>query len=157
MGFFDMENLDWLDKEIEKLREKNAKWQEGFNEVCAITFKARELEKTNPLEAIALYESIRDTPYGNFDTLGRLIILYRKTKQKDKELKCIEFKIEDEQHRAYNQKCTLQYKYPEDKEEIQRCYDEEEIYTTPGYGFKIDFHKKTKTLIDRFNKLNLKK
>lgn len=152
-----MKNIVWLEKELEELQKANAKWQEEFDKVCAITFKAREIEKTNPLEAIALYESIRDTPYGNFDTLGRLIILYRKTKQKEKELKCLEFKIEDEQHRAYARKCTLQDKYPEESDKIQRCYDEKEPYITPDYGYKIDFHKKIKKIIDRYNKLNLKK
>ena len=84
--------MDWeqFDKELEEVREHNRLWQQEFDKVCEITFEARKLEKTDPLKAIQLYESIKNTKYGNFDTLGRLIILYRKTKQKEKEAECIE-------------------------------------------------------------------
>jgi hypothetical protein len=142
--------MDWeqFDKELEEVREHNRLWQQEFDKVCEITFEARKLEKTDPLKAIQLYESIKNTNYGNFDTLGRLIILYRKTKQKEKEAECIEYKIEDLQNREYNSKEFLKTKYPEDADEIQNCYDNQTIYTTPEL-VKIDFHKNIIKLQER--------
>ena len=142
--------MEWeqFDKELEEVREHNRLWQQEFNKVCEITFKARKLEKTDPMKAIQLYESIKNTNYGNFDTLGRLIILYRKTKQKEKEAEYIEFKIEDLQNREYNRKEFLKTKYPEDADEIQNCYDNQTIYTNPQL-VKIDFHKNIIKLKER--------
>lgn len=140
------------DEELNEVKEKNRIWQTRFDEVCQITFKARELEKENPYKAIELYESIKNTNYGNFDTLGRLIILYRRTKQKDKEIQHIEFKIEDEQNFAYNSKLFLQNRFPEEAEKIQYYYDNKEIYITPELA-KIDFFKKIDRLFERLNKL----
>lgn len=140
------------DEELNEVREKNRVWQARFDEVCQITFKARELEKEHPYQAIELYESIMNTNYGNFDTLGRLIILYRRTKQKEKEIQHIEFKIEDEQNFAYNSKLFLQNRFPEEAEKIQYCYDNKEIYITPELA-KIDFFKKIDRLFERLNKL----
>ena len=80
--------------------------------------------------------------------MGRLIILYRKTKQKEKEAECIEYKIEDLQNREYDRKEFLKTKYPEDTDEIQNCYDNQTIYTTPEL-VKIDFHKNIIKLKER--------
>lgn len=149
-----MKSPDFIenDDELKRLREKNRKWEENFNKVIQIYELAKQKEKTEPLTAIEIYQSIRDTNYGDFDVLGRLIILYRKTKQTSEELKHIEFKIEHIHNSEYNRMQFLSLKYPEDADLIRNCYDNELIYVTPE-GYDIDFYKEIRKLVLRKDKL----
>lgn len=148
-----------FDKDFETLKQENEKWSYQFGKVADIYKTAKKIEQTNPYKAIELYLSIRDTSYGNFDTLGRLIILYRKTKQVEKEIQHIDFKIEQEQNRQYNRKESLKKSYPKSADYIEKCYRKNIPFVNPHplYSNSIDFFAEIKKLskrkLDLLNKI----
>jgi|GEM_PF-1434066 len=137
--------IEDLEKETQKLREENKKWSVEFNKVAEIFKTAKSLEKTDIYKSIGLYESIKNTNYGKFDSVGRLILLYRKTKQKEKERQHLEFKLEEAQNSEYNRMRFLQEKYPEESENIKYHYENKIEYLSPEL-LKINFHSKIEKL-----------
>lgn len=133
--------MDELEEKTKVIREKNRIWSIEFNKNGDTFKKAKELERSDPYKAIELYESIKNTNYGNFDTLSRLIILYRKTKQKDKEIQHIKFKIEELQHREFYRLEFVLSKYPEESEYIKECYETGKDCFLPN-GSVINFKRK---------------
>lgn len=145
------EEIKYLDKKIEKLKIENEKWSKEHKRISEIHFLALEIEKNDPLKAIELHESIRDNSVNHFDTLGRLIILYRKTKQKDLEIRTIKFKIENEQNREYGRLQNVLRKFPEMEVYVQKCYDSGEDCILPSGT--LNFKKKIQKLQTRLNTL----
>lgn len=96
---------------------------------------------------------LKNTNYGNFDSVGRLILLYRKTKQKDKEIQNIQFKIENIQNSEYNKMIFLQNKFPEESEKIKFHFENKTEYLTPELR-KVNFHIKIEKYIKRLNELS---
>lgn len=141
-----------LEDEISKQKSINTEWDANFKRVTEIYLKAKSLEKTDIYEAINLYESIKNTNYGKFDSVGRLIILYRKTRQREKEIEHVRYKIEETQNDEYNRMAFLQNKYPNESNVIKFHYDNKMEYLTPDL-VRINFHKNLEKLISLLNKL----
>lgn len=134
-----------LDRATILLQQENAKFSIEFNKNIDVFRQAKALEKTDVYKAIELYESIKNTNYGKFDCIGRLIVLYRKTKQKDKEKQHIEFKIEELQNLEYDRMIFLQNRFPDESENIKQHYENGGVYTTPELQ-RIDFHSRIEKL-----------
>jgi tetratricopeptide (TPR) repeat protein len=148
-------NLSFSDYDKIIQSEEKQKFENQQRErVRSISIRAKSLENIDNEKAIMLYEEIRDRP--NNDALERLIILYRKTKQKDKEIEAIKFLIEEEQNRAYNGMTFLCLKYPERTAEIINCYNKNITFISE-FGFPVNFHKKVHTLEMRLLKMKEKK
>jgi len=147
------ETMEEVKLKTEDLQKENREWNKKFNENLRIFKKAKSLEKTDPYKAIELYESIKNTSYGNFATLDRLIILYRKTKQIQKELQNIDFNIEDLQNKEYNRMIFCIHKYPESESYIRKCYKDGSDCLMPN-GSVINFKKKIFQLEKRKSKYN---
>lgn len=156
-GIFNTDKDEELENEIQKLKKELNDWDYHFGKVTTTYKTAKELEKNDPYKAIELYMSIKDSKYGNFDVLSRLIILFRKTKQKEQELLHIDLKIEEEQHREYQRKEFMKKKYPESADYIEECYNNKVPCINPIYSNTIDFYKKVNALIERKQKLLNKK
>lgn len=141
----------YFDKSFQELKLEIQDFDRNFDRNTRIFHQAKSLESTNPYKAIELYTSIRDSNYGNFDTLGRLIILYRKTKQIEKEIQHIDFKIEQEQNRQYNRKESLKKSYPKSADYIEKCYRKNIPFVNPHplYSNSIDFFAEIKKLSKR--------
>lgn len=134
-------------------KERNEKYEEKYrNDIFEAYRKARELENIDNEKAIGFYESIRDRKH-NYDVLDRLIILYRKTKQPDKEVEAIKFLIEEEENKAYDRMVFLQQKYPDQSNEIKYSYENNLPFINPEFGFQINFRKKISRLHSRLEKL----
>lgn len=127
--------------DLESLKEKNRNWDIEFNKVKEIIFEARKTEKTDILKSIELYESVKNTNYGNWNSVERLIILYRKTRQYEKELQHLKYYLEDLQNQEYNRKEFLKNRFPSEAEDIERCFNENLEYVTPEL-VHINFHSK---------------
>ncbi|TDX83935.1 hypothetical protein [Epilithonimonas xixisoli] len=110
--------------------------------------KARSLEDIDNLEAIKIYQKLQNI--SQYDALDRLIILYRKTHQKELEIQAIEWLIEEEQNKEYNRMSFLSMKFPDDAAKIRNCYDNNETYINP-LGVPINFHSKINRLKNRIN------
>lgn len=137
-------------------KERNRKFEKEYQENIAEAYqKAKELENIDNEKAIGFYEAIRDRHH-HFDVLGRLIILYRKTKQPDKEVEAIKFLIEEEEIKAFERMELMQIKYPDYRDEIRFCYDNDLPFTNPEFGFDVNFRKKVIRLQDRLQKLENK-
>lgn len=156
-GIFNTDKDEELENEIQKLKKELNDWGYHYGKVTTIYETAKELEKNDPYKAIELYMSIRDSKYNYFDVLSRLIILFRKTKQKEQELLHIDLKIEKEQHREYQRKEFMKKKYPESADYIEECYNNKVPCINPIYSNTIDFYKKVNALIERKQKLLNKK
>lgn len=135
--------------EKQRLRDFDKKYK---NDIAEAYRKAKSLENIDNDKAIGLYESIRDRKR-NFDVLDRLIILYRKTNQKEKEIESINFLIEEEENSEYNKMRFLQLKYLDHREEIEKCYEEYVPFINPEFGFQTTFRKKIIRLKERLRKL----
>lgn len=151
-------DLEKLNKELsrskKKLKESKAKlekWENEHSKVSEIHFKARSLEKTDPIKAIELHESIRDNSTNHFDTLGRLMILYRKTKQKELEIKTINLKINQEKTREDGRLQNVLRKFPDLKDYILECYESGADCNLPT-GV-INFKKNILKLEDRLKRI----
>lgn len=155
-GYYDNQPKSefWNDLEADtnRIQQENKKWSIEFNKVAEVFKKAKSLEKIDIYQAIELYESIKNTKYGNFDTVGRLAILYRKTKQKEKEIQHMEFKIEEVQNTQYDRMTFLQGRFPAESEKIKLAYDNKIEYLTPDL-MTINFHSSTDKLIKTLNRL----
>ncbi|OPC34620.1 hypothetical protein [Elizabethkingia miricola] len=112
---------------------------------------AKSLENIDNYKSIELYMSIQGMNHYR-DVLDRLIILYRKTKQKEKEIQMINWLIEEEQNRQYNRMRFSQLTDPENADFIQNCYNNKESFVNI-YGFTINFFKKIDRLTERLRKL----
>ncbi len=141
IGEPDSEFWNDLENETKRLQSENRKFDEIFNRNVSVFKLAKSLEKSEPYKAIELYESIKNTNYGNFDTLSRLIILYRKTKQKEKEIQHLEYKLEEEQNTQYNRMCFLKNRFPNLDDEIESNYNNQMEFTTPELQV-VNFHSK---------------
>lgn len=142
---------NYLDEELRKIQQENRDWQKGFDKVTEIFNRAKELEKTDPRQAIKLYESIRDTNYGKFGTLQRLAVLYNKVGDKAKLIQTLDFLIEETQTDEYNRMEFTQKKFPNDAHNVKFCYEAKLPYTTPE-GRIIDFHSRVDQLKKRLEK-----
>lgn len=134
-----------MEDKIRNISEKNKLFEIEFSKNLQIYKLANSLEKHDVYKAIELYESIKNTNYGKFDCIGRLIILYRKTKQKDKEKQHIEFKIEELQNLEYDRMIFLQNRFPDESENIKQHYENGGVYTTPELQ-RIDFNSQIEKL-----------
>lgn len=104
-----LKEYDDLKDELEKLQNQNRGWEKEFNKIISAREKAQQLERENNLlEALEVYlESIRSnensdkmTIYNYAFDIDRVIILYGKTKQKEKLKIFLEEKIR--RHNNYN-------------------------------------------------------
>lgn len=137
-------------------KERNEKFEEKYrNDISEAYRKARKLENIDNEKAIGFYESIRDRKH-HYDVLDRLIILYRKTKQPEKEVEAIKFLIEEEENKSYNRMVFLQQKYPNQKDEIKYSYEKNLPFINPEFGFQINFRKKIIRLEERLQILENK-
>ncbi|WP_404812033.1 hypothetical protein ACIRNY_10855 [Capnocytophaga canimorsus] len=148
-------NIEELKRERARWEEQCLQWNKNFNRVADTFACAKEMEKTDPFGAIKLYLSIKETKYSNFDILGRLIILYRKTDQVEQEIKHIDLKIDCLYKSARFRMFILKSKCPRDADLIDKCYNEEISYTTPN-GRVVDFFIGIRKLISRRERLEKK-
>lgn len=141
------EQIEFL-KNIEK--EKRYKNNEKY--ILENYPKARGLENVDNQKAIELYEIMMNMNHHR-DILDRLIILYRKTKQKEKEIQAIEWLIEEEQNRQYNRMKFSQLMDPESADFIEDCYNNKLPFINK-HGYPINFFTKINRLNERLQKLN---
>jgi tetratricopeptide (TPR) repeat protein len=101
-----LDEYEYLKKETEKLQAENKAWEIEFNQTVSSRQKAQKLEKENKLdEALSVYlqsierdESSKKLIIYNFAyDIDRVIVLYGKTKQKEKLNTFLEEKINNYQ------------------------------------------------------------
>lgn len=91
-----IDNYELLRKETERLQNEKCNWQKGFDTIIKLREKAHSFEKNGQFnDAIQVY--IESVTYGEQDgrlslnnyahDIGRVIILYGKTKQKENQIK----------------------------------------------------------------------
>lgn len=139
---------DKAKKEWEEKRKEFIEFDTERRRVFDVNAQARKIEKSDVLKAIELYESVKNHEYNRYDTLGRLMILYRRTKQFDKEIETIKLAIPKELEREKKRMNTLIRKYPEDESLIKDCFVTGQAYKTE-YGNEIDFYREINKLKKR--------
>ncbi|WP_165732712.1 hypothetical protein [Polaribacter sp. 20A6] len=106
---FNQNEYNKLKRETKILQTENKEWEKEFNDTISLREKAKKLEKENKLnEALEIYLNSINIAKNNsklniynyaFD-IDRVIILYSKTKQKEKLITFLEDKIN--KHRDFN-------------------------------------------------------
>ncbi|SKB57939.1 hypothetical protein SAMN05660477_00013 [Soonwooa buanensis] len=140
-----LEKLKNRKKVIDKEKNREQDGQKIYQE-------AKNLELIDINKAIRLYESIINVNLHR-DVLDRLIILYRKMKNKKEEIRILKFLIEEEQNKEYNRMTFLISKNPILEKEIRNCYNNDLTFIEPVHGFRINFNTKINRLKSRLDKL----